>query len=311
MNTDGCGSTRSDSPTKSIPLCLSVFICGFYSPERIESRPIAVAATTPQPPTTALRAADVAIIVLNWNRREETVACVESLQRADLDGAAIYVVDNGSRDGSVAAIRDRFPGVHVIALPENQGFAGGNNAGIRAALAAGAGAVFLLNNDTVVAPDFLVPLLESANTSELVAAVSSVTLRMDKPELLDAAYLSVYFGHGIVWHYGVNALPGEGFDQPVCIEAGIGSAMLLTGTALRAIGLLDEAYFAYHEEVDWCFRARAAGFVIVYQPYSRIWHHGSRSTDVSRPARPKLILDDEPQLPNPVPLSWSPVRSYL
>jgi GT2 family glycosyltransferase len=266
--------------------------------------------TAPSPPSPLSRA-DVAIIVLNWNRREETLACVQSLHEADLGGASIYVVDNGSRDGSVEAVRERFPDVHVIALPTNQGFAGGNNAGVRAALDAGARAVFLLNNDTIVAPDFLAPLLDSANNNELVGAVSSVTLRMDKPELLDAAYLAVYFGHGIVWHYGVNALPGEGFDQPKFIEAGIGSGMLFTATALRAVGLLDEDYFAYHEEVDWCFRARAAGFVIVYQPYSRIWHHGSRSTDVSRPARPKLISDDEPQLPNPVPLSWSPVRSYL
>jgi GT2 family glycosyltransferase len=255
---------------------------------------------------------DVAIIVLNWNRRVETMACVESLEQADIDGAAIYVVDNGSRDGSVEAIRARFPNVRIIALAENQGFAGGNNAGIRAALDAGARAVFLLNNLVLVGPDFLAPLLESANNTERVGAVSSVTLRMDKPELLDAAYLSVYFGHGIVWHYGVNALPGEGFDKPTVIEAGIGSAMLLTAAALREIGLLDEAYFAYHEEVDWCFRARAAGFLIVYQPYSRVWHHGSRSTDIGRPARPKLIREaDEEHLPNPVPLSWSPVRSYL
>src|SRR5262249_34923982 len=126
-----------------------------------------------------------------------------------------------------------------------------------------------------------------------------------------AAYLSVYFGHGIVWHYGVNALPGEGFDRPTVIEAGIGRGMPLTANALHAIRLVDEGYFAYHEEVDWGFFGRAAGVLTVYQPYSVIWHHGSRSTDVRRPARPQLITDDEPQLPNPVPLSWSPVRSYL
>jgi hypothetical protein len=133
---------------------------------------------------------------------------------------------------------------------------------------------------------------------------------MDQPELLDAAYLDIYFGHGIVWHYGVNALPGEGFDKPVEIQAGIGCGMLFLADALRDLGLFDEAYFAYHEEVDWCFRARAKGWKIVYQPWSRIWHHGSRSTDSRRPPRPQL-LEDEEQLPNPVPLSWSPVRAYL
>jgi len=255
---------------------------------------------------------DVAVVVLNWNRREETLACLASLEKADTGGAAILAVDNASEDGSVEAIRARFPQVRVIALAENRGFSGGNNAGIRAALDAGAKAVFLLNNDTVVAPDFLDPLLWIANSLDTIAAVSSVTMRMDQPELLDAAFLSFYFGHGIVWHYGVNALPSEGFDQPREIEAGIGSAMLLLADALEQIGLLDESYFAYHEEVEWCFRARKAGFHIWYQPYSRVWHHGSRSTDTQRPPRPILVDDsDREHLPNPVPLSWSPVRSYL
>src|SRR5262245_18840138 len=73
-----------------------------------------------------IRAADVTIIVLNWNRRDDTLACLESLVQANLDGATVMVVDNGSRDGSVEAVRARFPEVRVVALPENHGFAGGN-----------------------------------------------------------------------------------------------------------------------------------------------------------------------------------------
>ncbi|MBX3025814.1 glycosyltransferase family 2 protein [bacterium] len=257
-----------------------------------------------------IRLADLAVVVLNWNRQQDTLTCLDSLAQADLGGAAVWVVDNGSRDGSVAAIRARHPWARVIELPVNEGFAGGNNAGMRAALEAGARGVYLLNNDTVVAPDFLHPLLWILNGHERVGAISSAALRADRPELLDAAFLDIYFGHGIVWHYGVNALPGEGFDQPREIDAGIGCGMLFTDAALRAVGLLDEAYFAYHEEVDWCFRARQAGFRVFYQPFSRIWHHGSRSTDVARATRPQL-LTGEAQLPNPVPLSWSPVRTYL
>ncbi|HSD09878.1 MAG TPA: glycosyltransferase family 2 protein [Candidatus Binatia bacterium] len=280
--------------------------------------PDAQAPPAPEPTVTAepagndLQLRDIAIVVLNWNRKEETLACLESLAKADLGGASVIVVDNGSRDGSVEAFRERFPSVRLIELERNEGFAGGNNAGMRAALESGAKAVYLLNNDTIVAPDFLHSLLWIANGQERVGAISSVALRMDKPDLLDAAFLDIYFGHGIVWHYGVNALPGEGFDQPREIGAGIGCGMLFLGEALREVGLLDESYFAYHEEVDWCFRAGKAGFRIFYQPFSRIWHHGSRSTDVTRRARPKIVVpEDEDQLPNPVPLSWSPVRSYL
>jgi len=93
--------------------------------------------------------------VLNWNGGPDTVDCLESLAQANLDRATVLVVDNGSRDDSLARIRGRFPSQRILVLAENQGYAGGNNAGIRAALDAGAGGVLLLNNDTRVAPDFL------------------------------------------------------------------------------------------------------------------------------------------------------------
>src|SRR5262249_10697317 len=105
-----------------------------------------VLGAAPPGPARTLTAADVAIIVLHWNKRDVPLACLESLAKADLGGATIWVVDNGSRDGSVEAIRERFPQARIVALPENLGYAGGNNAGTRAALDAGAGAVLLLNN---------------------------------------------------------------------------------------------------------------------------------------------------------------------
>jgi GT2 family glycosyltransferase len=254
---------------------------------------------------------DVWIVVLNWNRCGETLLCLESLARAELSGATVVVVDNGSRDGSAASVRERFPDVRVIALDENRGFAGGCNAGIRAALAAGAGAVLLLNNDTEVAPDFLAPMVSVLNRRRWVAAVSGAVFRADRRELLDCAWLDIYFGHGIVRRRGVNALPGEGFDRVQPISAGVGSFLLMRATALRRVGLLDEAYFAYHEEVDWCFRARKAGLLVYYQPYARLWHRGSLSTAPATRPPPRRVRADRPQLPDPIPLSWNPVRTYL
>jgi GT2 family glycosyltransferase len=269
-----------------------------------------VAAATPHGESFRIvRPDETFILVLNWNRKDATLACLASLEKADLAGAEVMVVDNGSRDGSAAATRERFPWAEVLSLPENRGFAGGNNAGIRAALERGAGAVVLLNNDTEVAADFLHPLLLSANGQARIAGVSSVAFRMDNRAVIDAAFLSIYFGHGIVWHHGVNKMPGEGFDQARPIDAGIGCSFFMHADALHEIGLLDEDYFAYHEEVDWCFRARAAGYHIIYQPLSVVWHHGSKSTDTPRP--PKLhyprFADNKPKLENPIPLSWSPI----
>jgi len=257
-----------------------------------------------------VQARDVTIVVLNWNRRDDTLRCLDSLAGAALDGARVLVVDNGSHDGSIAAIHARDPQQAILALPENRGYAGGNNAGIRSAVADGARAVLLLNNDAQVAPDFLPPLLWVMNSHARVAAVSSSTLR-EGHETLELAYLRVHFGHGLVRRIGVNALPSEGFIDPREVEVAIGCSLLIAVDALRAIGPFDDDYFAYHEEVDWCFRARREGWQVHYQPFSRVFHAGSKSTAalvkplVARRGRGK------PALPNATPLSWNPVRTYL
>ncbi|MEO8601000.1 MAG: glycosyltransferase [bacterium] len=258
-----------------------------------------------------LAATGVTIIVLNWNRPDETIDCLESLQRADLRGARVMVVDNGSSDDSVARLRARYPDQHVLALPENRGYAGGNNAGIRAALDAGADAVLLLNNDAAVAPDFLPPLLWTMNSHARVAAVASAIVRQGY-ETLDVAWLDIYFGHGLVHRRGVNALPGEGFSDRREVEVAVGCSLLLSGEALRAIGPFDDAYFAYHEEVDWCYRARQAGWQVHYQPYSRVIHGGSKSTAaLAEPLQGERAESSADQLPNALPLSWNPIRTYL
>jgi len=255
--------------------------------------------------------ADVAIVVLNWNRRDDTCACLRSLARATLRGARVVVVDNGSTDGSESTIRAEFPDVVVLRVPENLGFAGGNNVGIRWALEHGAAAVLLLNNDTEVDPPFLDAMMEVLDAQDDAAAVSGGVHRADSPLVFEVAYLDIHFGHGLVHRRGVNALPNEGFDRVREVEVGLGSCLLMRASALARVGLLDEDYFAYHEEVDWCFRARQAGFRIYFQPHARVWHKGSRSTSaLIRPlARPPKAA--AASLPNPVPLSWNPIRTYL
>ena len=255
-----------------------------------------------------IAAADVTVVVLNWQRPDDTIACLESLHAAALGGARVLVVDNGSRDDSVARIRGRFPDQAILALPENRGYAGGNNAGIAAALAGGARAVLLLNNDAVVAPDFLDPLVWVLNSHPRIAAVSSATLRPDR-ETLELAWLRVHFGHGLVRRVGMHALPSEGYDNPREVPVVVGCSVLMAADALRAVGPLDEDYFAYHEDVDWCFRVRAAGWEVHYQPLSRVYHAGSRSTAaLVRPlGTPRNT--DRPRLPNARELSWNPVRS--
>jgi GT2 family glycosyltransferase len=269
---------------------------------------------TRRPPALNNRIApeDVTIVVLNWKRAQETIRCLESLAAANLRGASVLVVDNGSRDGSVETILQRFPEQAIVTLPVNRGYSGGNNAGIHAAIENGAKAVLLLNNDTQVAADFLDPLLWVLNGDVKAAAASSAVLRADVPELLESAYLEIYWGHGIIRHYGVNKLPGEGFDYVREVEVVVGCSVLLSVDAVKAIGPLDESYFAYHEEVDWCFRARRAGYRVYWHPYSRVWHNKSTSTSALGPAvSGERARASGPQLPATVPLTWNPVQTYL
>jgi GT2 family glycosyltransferase len=256
---------------------------------------------------------DVTIVVLNWNGGSDTADCLESLAAADLGGATVLVVDNGSRDDSLERIRGRFPSQRILALPDNRGYAGGNNAGMRAALEAGAEGVLLLNNDTRVAPDFLPPLLSVMHDSPRAAAVTSQILRLDRPEMLDVAYLEVHFDErNVVQLQGVNRLPSEGYDRRRQVYVVPGCSVLFRAEALRDVGLFDETYFAYHEDVDWCLRANARGWEAYYEPYSRVFHKGSRSTErFNRKPVPPPWRRDAPQLPHAEPMPFNPVRTYL
>jgi hypothetical protein len=155
-------------------------------------------------------------------------------------------------------------------------------------------------------------LLEILNTRPRAAAVSSAIMRLEQPDALQEAWFDIYWGFGLIRRRGVNALPGEGYDQVKVVDAAIGCSLLVRAEALRDVGLLDESYFAYHEEVDWCWRARKRGWQVLYQPYSRVWHHFSKSTDVSRPrAARRWNRTRDVELPNPLPVPWNPVRTYL
>jgi hypothetical protein len=144
-----------------------------------------------------------------------------------------------------------------------------------------------------------------------VAAVSSAILRHESPEALTEAWLELYFGYGLVRRVGVNGLPGEGYDTIRSVDVALGCSLLLRREALEEVGLLDEAYFAYHEDVDWCTRAGKAGLLVYYQPFSRVWHHRSKSTDAPRRARRQRPVPGRGELANPLPLSWNPARTYL
>jgi GT2 family glycosyltransferase len=221
----------------------------------------------------------VTAVVLSWNGREDTVACLESLRRVSYRPLETLVVDNGSTDGSPEAVAIRFPDVTLVRNERNLGFAGGMNVGIAAALAAGADYVLTLNNDMVVDTKLVEALLDAHAAEPAAAAVCAQVLFSDPPARV--WYAGARFGGsrgyaGRNTGYGGPPLPATAPPYPT--ERACGGAMLASRDALAELGLFDEMLFAYAEDTDWSFRAHAAGRPVLVAPAAIVWHKVSAAS---------------------------------
>jgi hypothetical protein len=202
----------------------------------------------------------VAAIVLSWNSFADTRSCLLALHALDYPALAIRVVDNGSADGSAAALRREFPGIALHANPTNLGYTGGNNLGIRAALADGAQYLWLFNNDATAAPDVLARLVAVAEADPAIGLASPLIARA-------APGLGHDFAGGLIDTAAGSYCTTEAPEQGRAWQAAHPERFMLTGTALlvrralvERIGVLDDRFFAYWEDTDYALRALRAGF---------------------------------------------------
>jgi hypothetical protein len=226
----------------------------------------------------------VVVIVLNWNGLQDTLECLASLREVRYDDFEVLVVDNGSEDGSEEVLRERLPDLPLLQTGANLGFAGGNNAGIRWALERGADYVLLLNNDTVVDADFLAPLVAEAERAPEVGIVGAAIAYQEQPSRL-WAYGGGRFDIATGWvRHLQSPAASEDLRTRGCREFYVtGCTMLLKRSVLEAVGLLDETYFHFCEDVDLCLRAKAAGYRVSVAGDSRLRHKVSATTRVSSP----------------------------
>ncbi|MCB0254177.1 MAG: glycosyltransferase family 2 protein [Anaerolineae bacterium] len=250
----------------------------------------------------------VSIVVLNWNEPEHTVACLHSLMATGTqDRMTVLAVDNGSADDSVARLRISFPEIEIVETGINLGYAGGNNVGIQRALAAGAEAVCILNNDVIVEPDFLAPLLAALQGQPDVGVVTPLVAEQGEKG-----------GH--VWALGsaVNWRTAEVMrrhgGEPVApwlqrasfeVDVASGAAMLVKREVFERVGMMDEAFFLYFEEVDWSLTVRQAGYRILAVPTSVVWHRVSATLGTTSPAIDYYMLRNHLRL---IGRHWSGVR---
>jgi GT2 family glycosyltransferase len=224
-------------------------------------------------------AKSVWIIILNWNGLDDTLACLASLERLEAPSldVQIVVIDNGSTSDPAVEIRRRFPRVKVVRLERNIGFAGGCNYGATMALQAGVDYLLLLNNDTVVRPDFLEPLVAYLDGHPGAAVAAPVICYSNRPDTVWFGGGRIRLALGYFQHQYLNRSRQSIPAAPIVSDYVSGCCMLVDSQVISAIGLFDERFFAYYEDSDFCLRARRHGYTVACIPESMIWHKVSAS----------------------------------
>ena len=220
------------------------------------------------------------VLVLNFNGLEHLEECFGSLSKLDYPKSRyeVIMVDNGSADGSVAFVRKCFPRVKVLKLDRNYGFAEGNNRGLRAAK--GEYIVFL-NNDTKVRPHWLSGIVDVANISEDVGICGS--------KIFDQK-LNAVMGEGRLNVLGVPEIISRHAKATECFFVS-GASMLVKRKVLKRLGqCFDSEFFAYFEDVDLCWRAKLAGYKVMYAPASEVVHKGGATSKPKPGQKPRSNL---------------------
>lgn len=217
------------------------------------------------------------VSIVNFRTPALVNDCVASIKRhppalASLD---IAVVDNGSGDDSLRIIREAHPDIRLIDAGANLGFAGGNNLVLRDCRSTW---VMLLNSDALVEPGSLDRLIEVLQNNPRVGAVGARIVNASDGADQDYPFRFPSLGNMVLRAVRGAQYPAAGRDQPLPLERLHGAGMMLRGELLRSVGLLDDGFFMYDEDVDWCVRARDGGWASWLVPAARVLHHGGVSS---------------------------------
>lgn len=234
---------------------------------------------------------DLSIIIVNWNTRELLAGCLQSIYEttSDLDFEVI-VVDNASSDGSPSVLRKRFPRVQLVENRENVGFARANNQAI--ALSRGR-YLLLFNTDAIATPGAIRSLTSLADAEPRAGIVGATLLNPDGsfqasytpfPTLRQEFLILTGLGRLLRGQWYPSRGP-EDERGPQVVDYVEGACMLARRQAIEEVGELDEAYFMYAEEVDWCYAMKQAGWQVWYQPAAKVIHLGGGSSQSRRPQR--------------------------
>lgn len=221
-----------------------------------------------------MRAPPVAVVVLHYGPLYVTLRCLRALDAVRYPRLRVILVDNS---GAGEALRPSLRGlrrpVRLVAMRGNAGFAKGVNAGVRAALGSGAAWVWLLNNDATPAPAALATLVRLAQSDDTIAAAGSRILDNRTPPRIWQAGATADLRTGLTTSRGAGLVNRRQFAAPADVDWVTGCSLMIRAKRFGDVGFLDERFVMYYEETDWCLRAKAAGWRIVYGPGSVVTHH--------------------------------------
>ncbi len=220
----------------------------------------------------------IAIIILNWNGKKDTLACLHSLSYLTYPNFETLLIDNGSTDDSVLAIRQQFPDLCIIETGSNLGFAEGNNVGIKKALEQKADLFFLLNNDTIVSDDILERFVETYHDFPQAGVLGAKIFLFEEKSTLDHLGGNWDQKTGTFTFVGLRQKEdGILWQHPQEIDYVCGAGLMIKRSVIEKIGFFEKRYFLIWEESDFCFRAKKAGFQIITCPQAHLWHKVSAS----------------------------------
>lgn len=211
----------------------------------------------------------IAVIVVNWNGIEDLPSCLSSLQ-LQTTSAEIIVVDNGSVDGSVEFMTDKFPEITLLPQSKNYGFTGGVNIGMEYALKNNFDYITLFNNDAIADKHWIQYLLQALEAKPEAGIATCTLTTIDKSHLDSTG--DIYTSWGLPYPRGRNEPYGTQYDKDTVIFGASGGASLYRASMLREIGMMDDKYFAYYEDIDISFRAQLTGWKVVFAPKAIAYH---------------------------------------
>ena len=220
------------------------------------------------------------VIIPNWNGQELLGPCLQSLYRQEFDDFQTILVDNGSTDGSVGFVRENFPQVTIISFAENRGFSAAVNAGIAASSSR---YIALLNNDALVQPLWLKELVGALDAHAEVGSGASKILFFSDPATVNSAG-DEFSWFGVAYQKRLTRGDAGLFNTPRFVFSACGAAAIYRKELFERIGLFDESFFAYHEDVDVGFRSQLVGYRCLFVP-TAIVHHQHRATSSRMPSR--------------------------